>query len=217
MATTLMTDAYEVTQTVPLVSPEPVQCPGEKKNKKIKVPEVPYMTRMFLKGEPVALGTVQIMIGIIMMAMGAITWFTQILYSEISLGLGLSFIFSGSVTLGAHKGTYPPLIKSALALNIISALLAMSGICYFCFAFTVQPDLKTCNTSEYDHTYHECEYKVESLQELIHGIKGILLILCVLELCVCTTTIVFSCKAKAFGNKMGKCSSHAALLNIQEA
>lgn len=59
MATTLTTDAYEVrlvTQNVPLVSPEPVQCPSDKKNEKIKEPEVPYMTRMFLKGEPVALG-----------------------------------------------------------------------------------------------------------------------------------------------------------------
>lgn len=40
------------------------------------------------------------------------------------------------------------------------------------------------------------------IQKLIYGIKGILLILSVLELCVCTATVVFSCKAKAFGTKM---------------
>ncbi|KAK3572277.1 hypothetical protein QTP86_030263 [Hemibagrus guttatus] len=102
-----------VNQNVSLVSPEPVQCPSEKKNKKIKVPEVPCMTRMFLKGEPLALG-----------------------------------------------------IKSAVALNIISALLAMSGICYFCFAFTVQHDLESCVVSDgsFYMRYSDCEYRAEILK-----------------------------------------------------
>lgn len=59
MASTVTTDAHGVrvvTQVIPLVSPETVQCPGQNKDSKTKVPEAPYMTRMFLKGEPVALG-----------------------------------------------------------------------------------------------------------------------------------------------------------------
>lgn len=59
MATSLTTDANGVrvlTPIIPLVGSEAVQCPSEKKEYKTKVPEVPYMTRMFLKGEPVALG-----------------------------------------------------------------------------------------------------------------------------------------------------------------
>lgn len=232
MASTVTTDVHGVrvvTQVIPLVSPETVQCPGQNKDSKTKVPEAPYMTRMFLKGEPVALGTVQIMIGIVMIALGAVTWFTQILYGEIPLGLGLSFIFSGSVTLGAHKGTCPPIIKSTIALNIISALLAMSGICYFCFALAIKAHLDACNDDDekkfYYTGYYDCQFAARRLQELISGIKGILLILSVLEVCVCTTTVVFSCKANlhASGTKMdavvvqGRCSSQEALLNSELA
>ncbi|XP_060726331.1 membrane-spanning 4-domains subfamily A member 15 [Tachysurus vachellii] len=227
MATSFTTDAHGVrvvTQIIPLVSPEPVQFPSEKKNNKTKVPDAPYMTRMFLKGEPVALGTVQIMIGIVMMAMGAITWFTQTLFGEIPLGLGLSFIISGSVTLGSHKGTFRPIIKSAVVVNIISVLLALSGICYFCFAFTIQPDLNSCKGSgdTYYTRYYDCQYITGKLKDIISGINGILLILSMLEVCVCTTTIVFACKAniQASGTKMeevvqGKCSIHDALLNTE--
>ncbi|KAB5586918.1 hypothetical protein PHYPO_G00007050 [Pangasianodon hypophthalmus] len=226
MDSSMTTDAHGVrviTQIIPLLSPEPAQCPSERKDNKTKVPEAPYMTRMFLKGEPVALGTVQILIGIVMIALGTVTWFTQTLYGEIPLGLGLSFIFSGSVTLGAHKGTCPPLIKSTIGLNIISALLAMSGICYFCFALAIKPNLSTCGTEQSEsgyYGYYNCRFMAESLQNLISGIKGILLVLSVLEVCVCMTTIVFSCKSsvQASGTKMavvlkGKCSSQEALLN----
>ncbi|TSK34761.1 Nucleoside diphosphate-linked moiety X motif 17 [Bagarius yarrelli] len=174
-----------VTHIIPLTSPEPVQCPSEKKNKKTEVPEVPYMTRMFLKGEPVALGTVQIMIGIIMITMGAITWFTKTLYGEIPLVLGLS-------------------IKSAIALNIISALLAISGICYFCFAFTVETDLVACTESNQSYYYYNCMFTADNVKALLYGIKGMLLVWSVLEVCVCTTTVIFSCKAnvQASSSKM---------------
>lgn len=40
------------------------------------------------------------------------------------------------------------------------------------------------------------------LQSLLYGIKGLLLNLAVLELCVCMATVVFSCKANASGTKM---------------
>lgn len=59
MASSVTTDAHGVrvvTQIIPMVGPEPAQFPSDNKDKKTKVPEAPYMTRMFLKGEPVALG-----------------------------------------------------------------------------------------------------------------------------------------------------------------
>ncbi|KAF5907763.1 membrane-spanning 4-domains subfamily A member 4A-like, partial [Clarias magur] len=208
MATSLTTDAHGarvLTPVIPLVGSEAAQGPSEKKGYKTKVPEVPYMTRMFLKGQPVALGTVQILIGIVMIAVGAVTWFTQTLYGEIPLCLGISFIFSGSITLNAHKGTSSPMIKSTVALNIISALLAISGICYFCFALTVKLQLNPCYKDQNsDFDYYGCAFVEKTLQVLINGINGILLVLSVLEVCVCMTTVVFSCKAsiQASGTKL---------------
>ncbi|XP_053350410.1 membrane-spanning 4-domains subfamily A member 4D [Clarias gariepinus] len=231
MATSLTTDANGVrvlTPIIPLVGSEAVQCPSEKKEYKTKVPEVPYMTRMFLKGEPVALGTVQILIGIVMIAVGAVTWFTQTLYGEIPLGLGVSFVFSGSITLCAHKGTSSRMIISTVALNTISALLAMSGICYFCFAFTVKLKLSPCHKDQEINNYDffNCTFVNKTLQVLINGINGILLVLSVLEVCVCMTTIVFSCKAniQASGTKLAmvmvqdeEFRSQEALLNSEVA
>ncbi|XP_060777835.1 membrane-spanning 4-domains subfamily A member 4A [Neoarius graeffei] len=232
MASSVTTDAHGVrvvTQIIPMVTPEPAQIPSDNKDK-TKVPDVPYMTRMFLKGEPVALGIVQILIGIIMMPLGAVTWFTQTLYGEIPLSLGLSFIFSGAVTLGAHKGTHLPLIKSTIAMNIISALLAVSGICYFCFALTIQLKLNECikQDDDYWYNYYDCISKGYWLKDSVLGIKVMLLVLSVLEVCVCTTTIVFSCKAniQASGTTMAetvtvmekeKYSSQEALLKREVA
>ncbi|KAF7708512.1 membrane-spanning 4-domains subfamily A member 4D-like [Silurus meridionalis] len=197
MASSVNIDAHGVrvmTQTIPLQNPEPTQCFSEKKDNKTKLSEVPYMTKMFLKGEPVALGTVQIMVGIVMIGIGAISWFTQTLYGEIPVGLGLSFIISGSVTLGAHKGTSSPVIKSVIALNIISALLAISAVCYFCFAFTIEPKFSACQQGEI--RYYDCQYVTIRLMNLLIAVKGILLGLSVFGACVCTTTVVFSCKAR---------------------
>ncbi|XP_062848484.1 membrane-spanning 4-domains subfamily A member 4D [Trichomycterus rosablanca] len=201
MAASVSADAHGVrvvTHIIPLERSEPDQYPSKTKEVKDE-PEVPYMTRMFLKGEPVALGTVQIFVGIVMMVLGAITLLTKTLDGEVPLGLGLAFAFCGSVTLGAHKGTCPPLIKGTMALNIIVILLGLSGVGYFSYVFTVRPDLGECAKDLNDYRsyyyYSDCSSISWRLQNLIIGLKVVLLVLSVLEVCVCTTLVVFSCKA----------------------
>ncbi|XP_072535557.1 membrane-spanning 4-domains subfamily A member 4A [Salminus brasiliensis] len=191
MATSVTTAAHGVrvvTHIIPLETSEP---PGPIESKEIKdIPNTPYMTRMFLRGEPIALGTVQVFIGAVMMALGTITLLSDTLQGEIPIVLGISYIICGSVTLAAHKGTSPRLIKSTLALNIIGSLLALSGICYFSYALAIVPDLDGCGDD-----YWTCLQITWELRDLILGLKIFLLVLSMLELCVCITLTVFSCKA----------------------
>ncbi|XP_036439322.1 membrane-spanning 4-domains subfamily A member 4A [Colossoma macropomum] len=193
MATSVTAAAHGVrvvTHIIPLDTTGP-PCPSENKESQMKS-SLPYMTRMFLKVEPVALGTLQVFIGLVMIAVGIATLVAGTQHGEVPLGLGISCIICGSVTLAAHKGTSLPLIKSTLALNIIGTLLSISGICYFCVELAIRPDLDDCST--YDG-YWDCWYMAQRFTTIMDGLNGLLLVFSVLEVCVCITLVVFSCKA----------------------
>ncbi|XP_007243210.2 membrane-spanning 4-domains subfamily A member 15 [Astyanax mexicanus] len=195
MATSVSTAAHGVrvvTHIIPLETPEP-PCPTQSKDSKQSEnkPSKPSMTSTFLRGVPVALGTVQIFVGLVMAALGTITWVSGVLRGEVPLGLGISFFICGSVSLAANKGTSPGLIKSALALNIIGAMLASAGVCYFAYVLAIPPNLDGCGQSQ----YYNCTNIAWTLTSLILGVKITLLVLCVLELCVCTSLAVFSAMA----------------------
>lgn len=59
-------------------------------------------------------------------------------------------------------------IKSTIALNIISAVLAMSGICYFCFALAIKAHLDACSDDHekkfYYTGYYDCQFAARRLQ-----------------------------------------------------
>ncbi|XP_066540136.1 membrane-spanning 4-domains subfamily A member 4A [Hoplias malabaricus] len=192
MAASVTTAAHGVrvvTHIIPLETPEP-QCPTESKKSQI-TPSLPYMTKMFLTGEPVALGTVQVFIGLVMMAMGTFALVAGVLNGEVPLGLGISCIISGAVTLAAREGTSPGLIRSTLVLNIISTLLALVGVCYFCTELVNRPVQPDCTQS-----FWSCGELNWSFSVMLDGLKGMLLVLSVLEVCVCITLVVFACKSE---------------------
>ncbi|XP_017568603.1 membrane-spanning 4-domains subfamily A member 15 [Pygocentrus nattereri] len=192
MATSVTAAAHGVrvvTHIIPLDTPAP-PCPTESKESQMKS-SLPHMTRLFLKAEPVALGTLQVFVGFVMIAVGIITLVAGTQHGEVPLGLGISCIICGSVTLAAHKGTSLRLIKSTLALNIIGTLLSISGICYFCVELAIRPDLDDFSYRGYwDYWYMAMRFT--TIQD---GLNGVLLVFSVLEVCVCITLVVFSCKA----------------------
>ncbi|KAL7887517.1 hypothetical protein AOLI_G00052380 [Acnodon oligacanthus] len=194
MATSVTAAAHGVrvvTHIIPLDTTSP-PCPSESKESRMKS-SLPYMTRLFLKVEPVALGTLQVFIGLVMIAVGIAILVAGMQHGEVPLGLGISCIICGSVTLAAHKGTSLRLIKSTLALNIFGTLLSISGICYFCVVLAIRPDLSDCT---YRGTkYWDCWYMAERFTTVMDGLNGLLLVFSVLEVCVCITLVVFSCKA----------------------
>lgn len=58
MTSSMTTDAHGVrvvTHIIPLDTPAP-PCPSKSEQSQVENPSLPYITRMFLKGEPVVLG-----------------------------------------------------------------------------------------------------------------------------------------------------------------
>ncbi|KAL2084655.1 hypothetical protein ACEWY4_020173 [Coilia grayii] len=126
----------------------------------------------FLKGEPLALGTVEIMIGIVVLLFGIVTAFYAIttisLYSGIMFWGAIIYITAGSLTVGANKNLNPCLVKASLGMNIFSTITAGIAIIMHSFDF---------------------------LLSRAWGIAGVMLVLSVLEFIVSICVSAFACKA----------------------
>ncbi|XP_062393938.1 membrane-spanning 4-domains subfamily A member 4A-like [Sardina pilchardus] len=92
----------------------------------------PSMLGKFLKGEPVALGTVQIMIGVIIFLFGIASTISAYAMSTISgrpmLWGAIMYITAGSLTVRANKDLNSCLVKASMVMNLFSSITAVIGI-----------------------------------------------------------------------------------------
>ncbi|XP_056142640.1 membrane-spanning 4-domains subfamily A member 4A [Lampris incognitus] len=168
-------------------------------------PEVSRMAAAFLRGEPQSLGIVQIFIGlvIVMVSMSAVLSPSQLVQAP--LGMGMTFVLSGSLALAARKGTSLGLIKATLATHILSVTVALMGVGYLCWRLSVRlSDQEFCGLDDmhYDSRSRggsNCISAVRMLNMILDGVQGLVLILMVLETCVAITLCVFSGKAISRG------------------
>ncbi|XP_060724977.1 membrane-spanning 4-domains subfamily A member 12-like [Tachysurus vachellii] len=141
----------------------------------------------FLKGEPKALGTVQIMIGLLTFLFGIVlaTYIPTIsIVSGIVFWSPVFHIISGSLAVSASNKLNSCVVKATLTLNIFSTLSAgitiiilildlIFGICY------------------YDYNYR-CNHTAEGMGK---GITGVLLVFTLLQFCISIALSAFTCKA----------------------
>lgn len=168
-----------------------MESPDPKASKvEMEKPELPPRTRMFQKGRPMTLGLVQMFIGFVMMSLCTITILIDGLQTEFIVFLGVPFVASGIVAIVANKSSHPTLIKATLAMTVICALLASAGIGYFSWELSLRPDAEDCTRS-----YGDCWLMKIRYYQMLDGVKGLLLVLSFLELCVCITLSIFSIKA----------------------
>ncbi|XP_016348827.1 membrane-spanning 4-domains subfamily A member 4A-like [Sinocyclocheilus anshuiensis] len=84
----------------------------------------------FLKAQPKALGTVQIMIGVMVFLLGILHTTNFYKYSAIVVYSGItywgSFIYisAGSLSVAAQKKLNPCVVKASLGMNVVSAVTA---------------------------------------------------------------------------------------------
>lgn len=96
-------------------------------------PEQPLSQRSlaFRKGQPKALGVVQIMIGLVMLTFGITAVFYHVSFGVVS-GIfawgSLIFISAGSVAVAAETQLSPCLIYASLVLNIIASIVSGIGM-----------------------------------------------------------------------------------------
>ncbi|XP_063054683.1 membrane-spanning 4-domains subfamily A member 4A [Engraulis encrasicolus] len=161
--------------------------------------KVPESARVFQKSHPMPLGVVQIFLGLMTAAVGVLTLIQPVIFGEIPLGLGIFFIISGSVTAAAHKGQNMNMIKGALAVNIVSCLLALPAVGYICLELSKQiyDECLERDRDRYDYgnNYWECFRAVRQYKSAVNGLKGLLLVMAVFQFCVSTTVSVFAAKA----------------------
>ncbi|XP_066577758.1 membrane-spanning 4-domains subfamily A member 4A [Amia ocellicauda] len=198
IVTQVLPQRQDSAPSVPAVSinnEQPQFTPGNK---------LPAMARNFLKREPRPLGTVQIMIGVINLALGLIlmlTGPTLVSYIGLPFWAGALYILSGSLAVAAHKRNNLCLIRGTVAMNIISCIvagvetillsldLALGGSISGCFS------LRRTNDGYYSSDYEDCIDVSYRLHVVLNGIRGILLVFSALQICVAVSVSTFGCKA----------------------
>uniref|UniRef100_A0A8C1WD87 Uncharacterized protein n=1 Tax=Cyprinus carpio TaxID=7962 RepID=A0A8C1WD87_CYPCA len=131
------------------------------------------LKRLF-KAEPKALGTVQIMVGLMVFFLGIVlrirvpeySYYGVFEYSGITYWGSLVYISAGSLSVAAQNKLYPCLVKASLLMNVISAMTATLAIVLMSI---------------------QCRHDL--------GIIGILLVFSILEFIISICISVFACKA----------------------
>ncbi|XP_066520181.1 membrane-spanning 4-domains subfamily A member 8-like [Hoplias malabaricus] len=122
-----------------------------------------------LKGEPKALGTVQIMIGITTLLFGILTtvnMFPVSFITGVTLWGPLFYITSGALSIAAGNTENLCLVKASLTLNVISSVVARIAIIVMSVGIS-----------------------------LASGVSGVLLVFSLLEFIISICSSAFACKA----------------------
>ncbi|XP_076871965.1 membrane-spanning 4-domains subfamily A member 12-like [Brachyhypopomus gauderio] len=136
----------------------------------------------FLKAEPKALGTVQIMIGMMTMLFGIVLlvqFETITCISGVTFWGSLFYIIAGSLTVAASNKLHRCVVNGSLVLNVFSTICAGIGIILLSL----------------DLAFDFFHYSPYYYQNVSKGICGVLLVFHVLQFIISISNSAFACKA----------------------
>ncbi|CAM4572450.1 unnamed protein product [Leuciscus chuanchicus] len=160
------------------------QAPEQTAPVTVNVPQTasaPQGLQAFLKGQPKALGTVQIIIGLLILLLGIVS----------------TYIISGSLCIAAENKIHAEassslcLVKGSLGMNILSAITAGISIIILSLDLSIGyiPYCFGC------YNYQVCYQLFYST--LFRGISGVSLVFSILEFIISIVLSSFACKANA--------------------
>ncbi|KAF5896762.1 membrane-spanning 4-domains subfamily A member 4A-like, partial [Clarias magur] len=141
----------------------------------------------FLKGEPKALGVVQIMIGLLTILFGIVM---AVPYWSISVRSGVVFwgslfhISAGSLAVSASNKLNKCVVKAALVLNIFSTIASGIAIIMLSLDLVIHHGCYS----------YGCGYNYAS-ESFMNGISGVLLVFSLLQFAISIVVSAFTCKA----------------------
>ncbi|XP_035252009.1 membrane-spanning 4-domains subfamily A member 4A-like isoform X2 [Anguilla anguilla] len=151
----------------------------------------------FLKGDPKALGTVQIMIGVLNILFGivmAVHADSIGVYSGIVFWGALIYISSGALSVAANNKLNKCLVRGALGMNIISTITAGIAIILFSLDFVIMMRYY-CSDNEESYSYYNCRRLQRTLETRSQGMTGVLLVFSILEFIISICVSAFACRA----------------------
>ncbi|XP_050786555.1 membrane-spanning 4-domains subfamily A member 4D-like isoform X1 [Gopherus flavomarginatus] len=153
-------------------------------------PAKPRPLEKFYKGEPLALGITQIVVGAVQLAVGVVMamvssdlWILA-LSLHVPIWSGLLYIISGALSVAAAKNPNIPLVKGSLGMNIISSVLAGCAMILYLISLTESWYQSRC----YWYPEKCITYKVTV------ACITVLLLFTFLEFFVSISTAAFGCK-----------------------
>ncbi|KAL7370821.1 hypothetical protein ABVT39_012051 [Epinephelus coioides] len=160
----------------------------------------------FSKGRPLALGTVQIMIGLMVLLFGvamAVNADTIGVFSGIFVWGALFYIAAGSLTVAAGNSMNRCLVRGALAVSVVAAVASTTAT--ILYGLDAAGLMNSCYVT--DSWQSICYLYLSRMQ----GFSGVLAIFHFLELIVSITVAAFACNATC-----NCCAERPSIVSIHE-
>ncbi|XP_076871943.1 membrane-spanning 4-domains subfamily A member 4A-like [Brachyhypopomus gauderio] len=175
----------------------------------------PGPIRSFLKGEPKAIGTVQIMTGIVTLVFGiviAVSGPTLYIYSGVFIWGSVIYISAGSLSVAAENSLNSCVVKGCLTMNVISAVTA--GIAIILLSIDIVLIYEVFHYLRYNSEYRRhssADNIFEKAVDFMAGIRAVLLVMTVFQMVISICISAFSCKATCCGKPMTVYSTAGSL------
>ncbi|KAK7152403.1 hypothetical protein R3I93_010575 [Phoxinus phoxinus] len=157
----------------------------------------------FLEAQPKALGTVQIMIGVVVFLLGIVrtpdVFYGPYIYVFSGIICGsIIFISAGSLSVAAQNKLHLCVVKASLIMNVFSAITAGTAIVLMSIEITLT-------------SHRGCHYRYDSdicliLKRYDQGIVGIMLVFSITQFIISICISASACKAT--------CNSDSTVVNV---